>query len=235
MKISVNKNKVGFRINQFRTNKGYTLEDFGELFNTSKSNVHRWEKGLALPNKDRLVKISKLMGMTLNELLYGSVEEFILDNYYKIVEYNRNPEEAEYIKNNFSVKDFIKFYKGFLNDNPAISEKELHNINNIDGLLLELYKVVEKMEAMKEMETQFKGYSSIAGEILGSLPHQEQLDPKIKTELTEFITDKFADFIRDITLEIRLKTDEEFRKKYENSQKLGQEFEKSLKDNKINL
>lgn len=85
MKININKKAVGSRIKQIRMNKGYTLEAFGKLFNASKGNVQQWENGVSLPNKERLASISKIADMTVNELLYGSIENFILDNAENII------------------------------------------------------------------------------------------------------------------------------------------------------
>lgn len=87
MKINVNKKAVGSRIKQIRTSKGYTLESFGKLFGASKSNVQKWETGFTLPNKERLASISKIADMTVNELLFGSIDEFIDNNLASIHEY----------------------------------------------------------------------------------------------------------------------------------------------------
>lgn len=79
-KKKINKRAVGECIRRIRLNKGFTLESFGRLFNTSKSNVLRWEQGISLPNKERIKDISKIADITVNELLYGSekdVEEII--------------------------------------------------------------------------------------------------------------------------------------------------------------
>ena len=77
MKININKKAVGSRIKQIRTNKGYTLESFGKLFGASKSNVQKWETGFTLPNKERLASISKIADLTVNELMYGSIDEYL--------------------------------------------------------------------------------------------------------------------------------------------------------------
>ena len=87
MKINVNKKAVGSRIKQIRMNKGYTLEAFGKFFNASKGNVQQWENGVSLPNKERLANISKIADMTVNELLYGSIDEFLDNNLVSILEY----------------------------------------------------------------------------------------------------------------------------------------------------
>lgn len=72
-----NKINVGLRIKSVRQNKGMTLEEFGKLFNASKSIASRWEKGISLPNAERLKAIAKIGDMTVDELLHGSSEEII--------------------------------------------------------------------------------------------------------------------------------------------------------------
>ena len=81
----VDKKEVGRRIKQIRTNKGFTLEGFGKLFNVSKSNVLKWEQGQSLPNKDRLYNISKIAGITVNELLYGNNKNDVEEIYQKLI------------------------------------------------------------------------------------------------------------------------------------------------------
>lgn len=119
MKININKKAVGSRIKQIRTNKGYTLESFGKLFGASKSNVQKWETGFTLPNKERLVTIAKIADMTVNELLYGSIDEY-LENNIDIFFRNNNILNSE-------MKSF------FINDRKAIERaKEKAKSENID-------------------------------------------------------------------------------------------------------
>lgn len=67
----IDKKMVGLRIRSIRQDKGMTLEEFGKLFGAGKSNVSKWEKGLAIPNAERLKSISKIGNMTVDQLLYG--------------------------------------------------------------------------------------------------------------------------------------------------------------------
>lgn len=85
----IDKKAVGRRIKQIRMNKGYTLEAFGKLFGAKKSNVHSWEKGDYLPNKDRLYNISKIAGITVNELLYGNIEKDVEELYQRLIKLPR--------------------------------------------------------------------------------------------------------------------------------------------------
>lgn len=99
MKIKINKKAVGSRIKQIRLNKGYTLENFGKLFGASRGNVQAWEYGTSLPNKERIKNISKIADITVNELLYGSIDEFLDNNLVSILEYqtgNTIPSPEEY-------------------------------------------------------------------------------------------------------------------------------------------
>ena len=82
MKFNVDKIKVGERIFNIRNKLNLTLEQFGKLDNlkASKSIVLRWENGTSLPNRSRLEIIAKKGNITVNELLYGSPEEFLDNN-----------------------------------------------------------------------------------------------------------------------------------------------------------
>lgn len=113
MKININKNAVGSRIKQIRLNKGYTLEAFGKLFGVSKSNVLKWEQGQSLPNKERLASISKIADMSVNELLYGSMDEFIENNFPAIHEYQTGQSSFSSFEN---YTDNLFFFRQWLNE-----------------------------------------------------------------------------------------------------------------------
>lgn len=87
MKINIDKIKVGERIFNIRNSLNLTLEQFGKLDNlkASKSIVLRWENGTSLPNRSRLEIIAKKGNMTVNELLYGSTEEFLKSNLIELI------------------------------------------------------------------------------------------------------------------------------------------------------
>lgn len=70
------KKVIGERIKDIRLNKGMTLEEFGKLFNASKSIVYRWENGTSFPNPERLKAIAKIGDTTVEELLYLNQVEF---------------------------------------------------------------------------------------------------------------------------------------------------------------
>lgn len=75
----VQKKLVGKKIHDIRINLGLTLEKFGELFNASKSDVYRWEKGYHIPNKHRLKQIALKGGIEVTQLLQSNGQEAIKD------------------------------------------------------------------------------------------------------------------------------------------------------------
>lgn len=56
------------------------MEEFGKVFDTvaHKSLVSKWEKGLSQPNNERLKKIAELGNTTVNEILFGYDEKYML-------------------------------------------------------------------------------------------------------------------------------------------------------------
>lgn len=133
MKTKINKKNVGTRIKQIRLNKGYTLESFGKLFGASKGNVQQWENGVSLPNKERLATISKIADMTVNELLYGSVDEFVKENYEKIMIDSYGSKNGIPIANTINNADFFRFIK-----NKKLDNNLLNDIDNLTDIIWDL-------------------------------------------------------------------------------------------------
>lgn len=65
-------NDLGQKIKELRMDKGLTMEEFGKLFDASKSIVSRWERDISVPNEKRLKHIAKLAGKSVSEFVYGA-------------------------------------------------------------------------------------------------------------------------------------------------------------------
>lgn len=61
--------KVGEKIKHIRRERGMTLEQFGNLFNSHKNVVSLWENGKHFPTANKLKKIANSAGMSVIELL----------------------------------------------------------------------------------------------------------------------------------------------------------------------
>ena len=68
---NINKKYVGARIREIRLARGETLEEFGQLFGSSKGVVNNWEKGRNLPNKRRIKSIADMANISVQDLLRG--------------------------------------------------------------------------------------------------------------------------------------------------------------------
>lgn len=195
MKIQVNKKNVGLRIKHIRLRKGYELQQFGNLlgeYKVDKSSVFGWENGRSLPNKERIKAIAKLGDLTVNELLYGSIEEFITENYNLIVTSNYDKKTSEHILNTYSVKSFLIFYERHINT-EAILNNDINNIDllfsNLSDLLIDFIdfdtstKFINEDEHIKDFVSFFKWF-----------PITDKID------LTEKVLNKSKKLGLDITL-----------------------------------
>lgn len=68
---------IGSRIKEIRLQSGLTLEKFGKLFSppVDKSLVSRWEKGINLPNNDRIKRIAEIGKVSIDYLKHGQIKK----------------------------------------------------------------------------------------------------------------------------------------------------------------
>ena len=143
MKFNVNKRNVGLRIRQIRNNLNLTLEEFGKIFssnlnnklNAGKSNVSTWERGDSLPNKQRLEIIAKKGNISVDELLYGDIKEFVTNNFGEFLKEATKP---EYINDRFTKNDLDNLKSLFFEKYNSGKDKDF-DINYILGVFRESY------------------------------------------------------------------------------------------------
>lgn len=109
---------LGERIKKIRLKLGKSQEEFGKIFNPSapKSAVSRWEHG-GYPNKKRLAKIAKLGGISVDELINGTLEEVMSDIlneayslYYEYLEVTRNGSWEDFVSRGEDNKSDLRNY-----------------------------------------------------------------------------------------------------------------------------
>lgn len=83
----INKMEVGHRIQSLRKQDGLSQTELGEKLGISTQAVSKWETGSALPDVEVLLDLSRLFGLTINELLQGkdifpaiASREYVWDN-----------------------------------------------------------------------------------------------------------------------------------------------------------
>ncbi|QBX10233.1 XRE family transcriptional regulator [Streptococcus satellite phage Javan419] len=152
--------QVGERIKQIRLSLGESMEKFGERFETSKGTVNNWEKGRNLPNKENLKKISELGQMTVNELLYGNVNNLIESvllsfDFYEFADEIKKKRVSELVQK--EVKDFPHLLTPEYNDEliEKISDIVVDIINGLDGTNESALRTSYEAFSFSEIEDMF--------------------------------------------------------------------------------
>ena len=60
------------KLQELRKQKGFTQEELGNLLYVSRTTVSKWESGRGYPNLDSLKEISKIFGVSIDQLLDGN-------------------------------------------------------------------------------------------------------------------------------------------------------------------
>lgn len=135
MKFIIDKIRVGERIFKIRNALNLTLEQFGNKrgINAERSNVSKWERGITLPNKQRLEIIAKKGNITVNKLLYGSINEFLENNTNILIENSDYPYPSSF--KSFNIKDGVIDYIEML----KFTENRIVAIDDIDEVVEVFY------------------------------------------------------------------------------------------------
>ena len=66
---------LGERIYKLRTEKEMSQGDLADALEVSRQSISKWETNGSVPELDKLVKLSELFGVSLDELITGKVQE----------------------------------------------------------------------------------------------------------------------------------------------------------------
>ena len=178
MKVIIDKSKVGSRIFDIRQKMNLTLEEFGNIFNAGKSNVQKWEIGSSLPTRERLDRIVKIGNTTINQLLYGSINEFLENNIEELIKESNYPIDLKDSKLSEQFKkevlDYILFsFKEY--SNYQQNENPLENIDYFSSKASSF--VSEYIDNDIDMFLElFSQYSRETGEVLKIFPTKEDIE-----------------------------------------------------------
>ena len=62
---------LGERIYQLRTQKNFSQEALAEALGVSRQSISKWETGSSVPELDKIVKLSEIFEVSLDELITG--------------------------------------------------------------------------------------------------------------------------------------------------------------------
>ena len=66
--------KLGENIYKYRTELGLSQGGLADALEVSRQSVSKWENSSAVPELDKLIRMTKLFQVTLDELVYGKKE-----------------------------------------------------------------------------------------------------------------------------------------------------------------
>lgn len=190
----VNMNNMIYKI---RTNYNMSQEQFAQLLGVSRQSVQKWEKGGAVPELEKIVKISKCFDISLDRLILGHdnrVVEVLKSNrklnpeysnlndweFYSAalpIEYIQSVEEGldiEQYKDVFNAvsklpKDEIKKRFGDILFDVVINAKTREGYKYIEPSALEEIKALRKEYAINNAVSQEKLESKIHGAWIGRI------------------------------------------------------------------
>lgn len=94
----MNQEKIGKFIAEQRKNKKITQEQLAEELGVTDRAVSKWERGLNLPDASLMLELSKILDITVNELLTGEIikkERFMEKLDENLIEVVREKEESD--------------------------------------------------------------------------------------------------------------------------------------------
>ena len=65
---------LGEKLYKYRKDNGWSQEEFAEKLNVSRQTVSKWEMGKAIPELEKLIKISELYQVTIDDLVKDNYE-----------------------------------------------------------------------------------------------------------------------------------------------------------------
>lgn len=209
--MNVNKMKLGERISTIRIKLNFNLTKFGEVINASKSSISEWEKGKNIPNKKRINEIAKIGNTTTNQLLYGSIDEF-LENNIEVLLMNSKYPYSELLEN-YDLKEAVLIYI----DNINTVNKEKITINEIDKIEKSFNEVLEGIiktiiDYYERVTDIVNNNKEITQKVLGYYFHdksdvfnREIYDKKLTFMKYVYTLDDFIEFITSDNLENKIK------------------------------
>lgn len=131
--------EIGKRIKALRTQKGMTMQKFGELFDppASKSIVSRWESGKSVPSNERIKTISNNLKISTQYLLNGelSLEDAI----------NQGMSMNDYAKSQgWSSEQISKLDNVYSNNMDSFLERIRNNLNPVFNSAIESLIAINK-------------------------------------------------------------------------------------------
>lgn len=137
-------------LQMLRKSHNYTQEELAKKLDISRQAVSKWETGTTLPDVEVLLKISKLYGLTINEILEPMVKTERISDFEQISEIPEN--ELKEVLEQFDARSLVIASMGA---SPEINKLLERLFQNIDYKLLKeqigMVRITEVEAIQKEI------------------------------------------------------------------------------------
>lgn len=171
------------KIRSIRFSLGETMEEFGARFNTSKATINNWEKGRNKPNKNNLLIIANLGGLSVEELIMSNKQIYFKKRLKeRILHYINHP--IDEFRDEFGT--FLEQYQDeifsrILNEASKISIDDLSYIDIEDFIDDEINDIIlfTPKSTSQSLENISRRISQIASEYKKALDDSSKLNFEI--------------------------------------------------------
>ena len=102
--------KVGHFIAALRTEKGLSQSELGAMLGVTNKAVSRWETGRGYPDTALLLKLSEILGITVDELLKGELSSAVPSKKSLNREINYKAERALFVRFSLTLIPLLVFF-----------------------------------------------------------------------------------------------------------------------------
>ena len=171
------------KIRSIRFSLGETMEEFGARFNTSKATINNWEKGRNKPNKNNLLIMANLGGLSVEELIMSNKQIYFKKRLKeRILHYINHP--IDEFRDEFGT--FLEQYQDeifsrILNEASKISIDDLSYIDIEDFIDDEINDIIlfTPKSTSQSLENISRRISQIASEYKKALDDSSKLNFEI--------------------------------------------------------
>ncbi len=143
----MNMNIISKYLQFLRKSHNYTQDDLAKKLDISRQAVSKWETGMAIPDLEVLLKISKLYDITINDILEPKVQPQRITDFEQISTISES--ELKEVLKQFDADSFVTALMGASPETNSFCERMLPDIdfemirNNIGRIRIE---TVENMQ-----------------------------------------------------------------------------------------
>lgn len=135
------KMNIGEKIFYLRTSKGFSQEEMADELIISRQTISKWELGMAVPDTDKIVAISRMFKVTTDFLLF---DEYGIDNLSNldrvVIKFLNCAKDMESISD-----ELVEIAK-----DGVIDESEKVRLNEMMSLVDGVFSTVEELKRLME-------------------------------------------------------------------------------------